>query len=68
MYGTLTTESLIPVPDYAMYQDQADQMDVLTEGIHNLLDAIRVVGVGNGAVKELNRLFGESTDKRDHPG
>jgi hypothetical protein len=43
-YGTLTTDSLIPVPDYVYYQDQAEEIDDLTARIASLSDSLKVVG------------------------
>lgn len=43
-YGTLETASLIPVPDYVFYQDQAEEIDDLTARIGALLDQLKVAG------------------------
>ena len=45
LYATTTTDSLIPVPDYALYQDLAKELDTLTDRINGLADSIKVVGV-----------------------
>lgn len=45
LYATLTTDSLVPLPDYAMYQDQANELDELTSRISLLTQALRVAGV-----------------------
>ena len=44
VYGTLETASLIPVPDYVFYQDQAEEIDDLTARIGALLDQLKVAG------------------------
>lgn len=44
MYGTLSTDSLIPIPDYVYYQDQAEEIDDLTNKIDKLLDSLKLVG------------------------
>lgn len=62
MWGTLTTDSLVPVPDYALYQDQANQIDLLTDRIRLLTQALRIVGVFNAANKELVRLLEEGNE------
>jgi len=51
-YGCLTTDSLIPLPDYCQYQDQAIELDELTERISLLTTAIRVAGVYDGSIKD----------------
>lgn len=46
--ATLGPDSTIPVPDYVQYQDQADELDDLTQRIAKLQDALRMVGVYAG--------------------
>lgn len=43
-YGTLTTDSLAPVPDYVYYQDQAEEVDTLTARIGALQQSLKLVG------------------------
>jgi hypothetical protein len=43
-YGTLTPDSLEPVPDYIFYQDQVEEIDRLTTRISALTDALKLVG------------------------
>ena len=43
-YGTLTPDSLVPVPDFVFYQDQAAEIDQLTARIGGLNDALKFVG------------------------
>jgi hypothetical protein len=43
-YGTLTPDSLVPVPDFVFYQDQAAEIDQLTARIGGLSDALKLVG------------------------
>ena len=59
MYATLTNETLVPVPDYTLYQDQANELDVLTDRIKGLIDALKVRGFYDAANPDLNRLFTE---------
>lgn len=55
---TTANDSLIPVPDYVEYQDQAEELDGLTARINLLTDALRVAGVYNGGTKsDLGRLL-----------
>ena len=64
IYATLTTDSLVPVPDFLMYQDQARELDKLADRIDGLIDALKVRGVYDAGNTELARLFkeGESGD------
>lgn len=43
-YGTLTNDSLEPIPDYVFYKDQADEIDVLTARIASLSESLKLVG------------------------
>lgn len=64
VYGTLTPESLIPVPDYMEYADQARELDLLTERAYKLIEGIRVAGVYDSNSPGLAQLFnGTSGDK-----
>lgn len=59
LYATLTTDSLVPVPDFTLYQDQAATLDLICDRIDGLVDALRVRGCYDAAVPELARLFTE---------
>lgn len=59
MFGTMTNDTLIPIPDYTEWQDIALELDDVTHRISLLTDALRVVGVyseeyGNELKKVLN--------------
>lgn len=43
-FGTLTTDSLAPIPDYVYYQDQAEEVDTLTARIGALQQSLKLVG------------------------
>ena len=59
LYSTLTTDSLEPIPDYVIYQDQARELDVLCDRIDGLINALKVRGVYDASASELQRLFSE---------
>ena len=59
MFSTLTTDSLIPVPDFVLYQDQATQLDTLADRIDGFIHALKVRGVYDAAEPSLGRLFTE---------
>jgi hypothetical protein len=59
MFSTLTTDSLIPVPDFVLYQDQARQLDTLADRIDGFINALKVRGVYDAAEPSLARLFTE---------
>lgn len=57
MYGTLANDKLVPVPDFALYQDQADELDTLSKRITLLSDALKVAGVYDSTQAGLQRLL-----------
>jgi len=59
MFSTLTTDSLIPVPDFVLYQDQARQLDTLADRIDGFIQALKVRGVYDASEPSLGRLFTE---------
>lgn len=44
VYATVTNNSLIPTPDYTYYQDQAEEIDKLTDRIDTLTTNLKLVG------------------------
>lgn len=44
LYATLTSDQLIPVPDFSLYQDQAQSLDLLATRIKGLTEALKLVG------------------------
>ena len=59
LYSTLTTDSLEPIPDFVIYQDQARELDTLCDRIDGLINALKVRGVYDASSSELARLFSE---------
>lgn len=59
LYSTLTSETLVPVPDYTLYQDQANELDLLADRIDGLVKALKVMGVYDASIPTLARLFTE---------
>ena len=57
-----TNGTLIPVADYIEYQDQAAQIDELSQRIAMLTRACKVAGVYNAAAKGVQRLLNESVE------
>lgn len=64
LYATTTNDTLVPVPDYVEYQDQADELDNLSGRIKALTDAVRVNGVYDASYPELKRILSEGVDNR----
>lgn len=59
LFATLTNESLVPVPDFTLYQDQARALDTIAERLQGLIEALQVKGVYDSAEPALGRLFTE---------
>jgi hypothetical protein len=59
LLSTMTTDSLVPIPDYVLYEDQARSLDTLADRIHGLVEALKVRGVYDASVPDLARLFSE---------
>jgi hypothetical protein len=59
LYATLTTETLVPLPDFTLYQDQARELDLLADRIDGMVKALQVKGVYDASIPELARLFTE---------
>jgi hypothetical protein len=64
LFATQTNDTLVPIPDYAEYQDQAKELDDLTERISKITSAVKVAGVYDASVKELARLLQQGGDNR----
>lgn len=59
LYSTITNETLVPIPDFTLYQDQANALDTLSARISGLIDALKVRGVYDASEPTLQRLFTE---------
>lgn len=64
LIGIVTNDSLIPVPDYVEYQDQAMELDELTSRISNITKAIKVVGVYDASAQGVERMLNEGVENR----
>lgn len=64
LFTTQTNDTLVPVPDYVEYQDQAMELDDLTDRISKITTAIRANGVYDASVPALARLLQEGMDNK----
>lgn len=62
IFATTTNGTLIPVPDYVQYQDQADEIDDLTARIDKLTVALKVVGIYAADAIEIADMMSESRE------
>ena len=62
LYASLTNESLVPIPDFTLYQDQAMQLDTLADRLSGLIQALQVKGVYDASIPEIARIFTEGVN------
>lgn len=62
LFTNLANDSLIPVPLYVEYQDQAAELDLLTARIAMMTRCLKVVGIYDASAEGLNRMFNEGTE------
>ncbi len=62
LFATLTNESLVPTPDFTLYQDQAKELDTLADRMQGLIDALQVKGVYDDSISALARIFTEGAN------
>ena len=59
-YAIETVDSLIPLPEFLMIEDQADELDEMTQRIQEVVEQVRVRALyASDRVDELNRLVCE---------
>ncbi len=51
-----TNDTNVPIPEYTLYQDQADELDRVTTRIANLIEGLKRRGVYDASVPELSHL------------
>lgn len=56
MYSLRTNGTWIPKPEFLMYQDQANELDIVTNRLRNLVNALKVRGVYDKAMDELAKI------------
>lgn len=57
LYASLTNDTLIPIPDFIFYQDQANELDIVTNRIARLTDALKAAGVYDSSQPKLERIL-----------
>ena len=51
-----TNETNVPIPEFTLYQDQADELDRITTRISNLIEGLKRRGIYDASVPELSHL------------
>lgn len=57
LFSINSNRSLVPVPEYRMYQDQAEELNILTRRINKLTDALKVRGVYDASITSIPEMF-----------
>lgn len=63
LYATQTSDRLTPVPDFVLYQDQADEIDLLTTRIKGLTEALKLNGAYDATNPDLARILDASDNE-----
>lgn len=64
IYSTLTNDTLVPIPDYTQYQDQALELDEMTNRIGLLVSALKVAGVYDASAQGVQKLLSENAENK----
>jgi len=62
LLATVAPDTVIPTPDFDQYQDQADEIDLLTQRIYVLTRSLRLRGLYPGDMQSIKQLMDEGTD------
>lgn len=62
LFATLGGSSIIPTPDYAEYQDQAEEIDLMTNRIMGLTKALKLRGIYDASNAGLAQLFNDASE------
>ena len=56
MIAVRTNDTSVPIPEFTLYQDQAEELDRVTTRISNLIEGLKRRGVYDASVPELSHL------------
>ena len=56
MIAVRTNATSVPIPEFTLYQDQAEELDRVTTRISNLIEGLKRRGVYDASVPELSHL------------
>lgn len=57
VWASMTNDTLVPIAYYVLYQDQAAELDKITNRIGRFSDGLKLAGVCDSSVPELQRLL-----------
>lgn len=64
LLASTANDTLIPIPDYAEYQDQANELDELTSRISSIKKSLKVAGVYDASAEGVERLLAEGVENQ----
>lgn len=64
LYANLCNDDLVPTPNFAFYQDQANEVDELSTRIVSITKALKVAGVRDTSAEGLDRLLSEGVENQ----
>lgn len=62
LFSTLSTDTLTPVADYVLYQDQANELDDITDRLGKLVEGCKLVGVYDASQPAIERMLLEGVE------
>lgn len=62
LVATTATDTLIPVPDFDQYQDQCDEIDILTQRIYVLTRSLKLRGLYPGDMQSVRQMMDAASD------
>jgi hypothetical protein len=62
LYATLTNDSLEPIPDFVLYQDQLNMLDELTARIIMVTKSLKVAGCFDASAPAIERILNEGVE------
>ena len=57
LYSIETSDTLVPIPEYTIYQQQANELDEISYRITDLVQACKFIGVYDGLQNNLSQLL-----------
>lgn len=63
VYSIANTSTMVPVPEYVQYQDQAMELDLITERIEKLVAGLKRRGIYDSTYKEIAELSKAGDDE-----
>lgn len=64
LLATTANDTIIPVPDYEQYEDQAKELDMLTARIAAITKSLKVAGIYPADAEGVERLLAEGTENQ----